>query len=386
MIVEKANISFKPGIYLHIPFCEHKCGYCDFYSITNRQQQPQFVQALLIEMEKTLQAFSINQTFDTIYFGGGTPSLLEIEQLETILEFLRQHFNLAQDCEITLEMNPGATEREKLPLFKELGINRLSIGVQSFDDQELRFLERIHSARQAIEAFEAARKAGFNNIGLDLIYALPGQTLASWEHSLQQAVDLNPEHISAYNLSYEPNTPFFKRLQKGQITPAAEDNELEFFNFTHQFLTDKGYLHYEVSNFARDEALVSRHNYKYWLHVPYLGFGPSAHSYWTGQRWGNKPSLNHYLQQLNNGQFPQDFHETLNEQTEEFEHIFLRLRTYDGLDFAAFANTFGRSFLKSYRKIVDELMSSELAEIKNNRFCLTQKGMALCDEILQRFV
>jgi len=386
MNAEKANISFKPGIYLHIPFCEHKCGYCDFYSITNRQQQPEFVRALLIETEKTLQVFSIDQTFDTIYFGGGTPSLLEIEQLETILEFLRQHFNLAQDCEITLEMNPGTTEREKLPLFKELGINRLSIGIQSFNDQELRFLERIHSTRQAIEAFEAARKAGFDNIGLDLIYALPNQTLTTWKHSLQKAVALNPEHISAYNLSYEPNTPFFRRLQKRQIMPAAEENELEFFNFTHQFLTENGYLHYEVSNFTRDEAFVSRHNYKYWLHVPYLGFGPSAHSYWNGQRWGNKPSLSHYLQQLNNGQLPQDFSETLDKQTKEFEHIFLRLRTYEGLDLAAFENTFGRSFLQSYRKIVNELIDSGLAQLTGKRFCLTQQGMALCDEILQRFV
>lgn len=383
---EKANISFKPGIYLHIPFCEHKCGYCDFYSITNRQQQAEFVKALLIEMELTVQKFSIEQTFDTVYFGGGTPSLLEADQLKTILDFLTQNFNLAPNCEITLEMNPGATEREKLPIFKSLGINRLSIGIQSFNDQELRFLERIHSARQAIEAFEAARQAGFNNIGLDLIFALPNQTLESWQSSLQQAVDLNPEHISAYNLSYEPNTPFYKRVQKKQITPAAEEHELDFFNFTHQFLTEHGYHHYEVSNFARSRRFISRHNYKYWLHVPYLGFGPSAHSYWNGLRWGNKSSLNNYLQQLNQGALPQDFCEALDEQTKEFEHIFLRLRTYDGLDLNDFEMIFERSFLDSYRKIVNNLIDSGLAELTDTRFCLTQQGMALCDEILQRFV
>jgi len=379
------NISFKPGLYLHIPFCEHKCAYCDFYSVTNRAQQAQFVDALCNEIELTARQLAPQSSFDTIYFGGGTPSLLKTDQLRQILKALRSHFPISDNCEITLEMNPGATEQKKLPAFKDLGINRLSMGLQSFDDRQLKFLERIHTAGQAVQAFEAARRAGFDNIGLDLIFALPGQSLPSWQKSLQQAVRLNPEHISAYNLIFEPNTPFYRLLQQGKIRQQPEEEELRFFNLTHRILQENGYLHYEVSNFARQPALFSRHNYKYWLHVPYLGFGPSAHSFWKGQRWGNVRSLTAYLKKLNKNEPPFAFKEKLSVQTLEFEHIFLRLRTYQGIDLAYFEKTFARSFLDSYRKTIDDLIESGFARLTQNRFCLTQKGMALADEILQRF-
>ncbi|WP_456442845.1 radical SAM family heme chaperone HemW [Caldithrix abyssi] len=382
---EKANVSFNPGIYLHIPFCEHKCGYCDFYSITNRSQQALFVEALCQEMEQAAEQIRPAETFDTIYFGGGTPSLLQPDQLQRILSVIHRVFAISSDCEITLEMNPGATEKEKLPVFKQLGVNRLSIGVQSFDDRELKLLERIHSARQAVETFEAARKAGFTNLGIDLIYALPGQSLNSWRATLQQAVHLAPEHISAYNLIFEPGTPFDELREKGQLNPQEEEEELRFFNFTHQFLSERGFLHYEVSNFARAASLYSRHNYKYWLHAAYLGFGPSAHSFWNDRRWGNVRSLNAYLQQLKQQRLPRAFEEQLSAQTKEFEHIFLRLRTYEGINLAYFEKTFHRSFLETYRKTINTLIDRDFAVIDAQVFRLTQKGMAVCDEILQYF-
>ncbi len=381
----KANISLKPGIYLHIPFCERKCAYCDFYSVTNLTEQTAFVQALCQEIEHTAQQLQPQEVFDTIYFGGGTPSLLSVKHIEQILNTLHRNFQLEEDCEITLEMNPGATEQSKLPLFRELGINRLSIGVQSFNDTELNTLGRIHNALLAKQAIDAARKAGFSNISLDLIYALPNQSLKTWEHTLTQAVQFEPQHLSTYNLIFEPGTPFYEKREKGQLAALSSTQELRFFNFTHQFLEAEGYQHYEVSNFARSAQHYSRHNFKYWLHVPYLGFGPSAHSYWNGKRWANLRSLSAYLKQLAQNKTVRAFEEVISPKTEEFEHIFLRLRTYRGLELNYFEKRFQRSFYDSYRSIIEKLIEQQFAVLQNGTFRLTQQGMAVCDEIVQYF-
>lgn len=385
MSKQKLNITSRLGLYVHIPFCEHKCGYCDFYSITDRAEQQTFVEALNREIELKSESVSQNEIVDTIYFGGGTPSLLTVDQLNQILLKIKNTFTLADDCEITLEMNPGATEQEKIPLFKQLGINRLSIGIQSFNDSELKFLERIHNANQAMAAFDAARRAGFENINIDLIYALPNQSLQQWKNTLEKVVQLKPEHISAYNLIYEAHTPFYQKLKKGQINKQSDEQELAFFNFTHRFLTTNKYWHYEVSNFSRGGKFVSRHNYKYWLHVPYLGFGPSAHSFYQGKRSANVRSLNTYLKKLSQGHLPISFQESLDLQTQEFEYILLRLRTYAGIDLHDFEQKFGRSFLKMYRTTVNNLIEQKMAVLDDNTFALTQKGMAVCDELLSYF-
>ncbi len=385
MTQQKDNRSQKPGIYLHIPFCEHKCGYCDFYSITSLENSRQFVQALTEEIKRTAEALKPAQEFDTIYFGGGTPSLLAVEELANILETLNRFFKISANCEITLEMNPGATELVKLPEFYALGINRLSIGIQSFDDEELRFLERIHTARQAEVAFEQARKAGFKNISIDLIYALPGQTLKKWERHLNRAVKLGPEHISAYNLIFEPGTPFYAQLKRGTLSAQSEENELAFFHFTQNFLRDHGFPAYEVSNYARSPQFFSRHNYKYWTHAPYLGFGPSAHSFWSDRRWANVRSLSRYLELISGQKWPRVSEEKLDASTKEFEHIFLRLRTIEGLNLPYFEAIFKRSFQKTYRKTIELLIANRYAMFDGSYFKLTQRGLAVCDEILQQF-
>ncbi|MCB0284171.1 MAG: radical SAM family heme chaperone HemW [Calditrichaeota bacterium] len=379
------NISENPGLYLHIPFCDTKCGYCDFYSITNHSSRPQFVEILKREIKQYTKAPFINQPFDTIYFGGGTPSLLEPHELESILSALYASYKITDDCEITIEANPGTLTEEKLRFYKTVRINRLSIGIQSFIDEELKLLGRIHDSRQAIKTFELARMAGFNNIGVDLIFATPRQTLESWLFSLNKAIEIQPDHISAYNLIFEPGTPFYKMLMKGQMQQKSENEELAFFTETIEKLQNAGYLHYEVSNYARGGENYSRHNYKYWTHTNYLSFGPSAHSYWNKKRWSNVRALSRYLKNIEQGQTAVDFDESLSRETMIFERIMLGLRTKEGIDLKAFETNFEESFIYKYPGLNKELIENKFAVIENDRFRLTAKGLMICDEILPRF-
>jgi oxygen-independent coproporphyrinogen-3 oxidase len=379
------NISPKPGIYLHIPFCQSKCGYCDFYSIVDDSLINPFLNGLLEEIDRTSSSLGTRKTFDTIYFGGGTPSLLSIKAVSKILNALSTCFHLDENCEITLEANPGTIYLSKLKELSAIGINRLSIGVQSFIDEELRSLQRIHSAKQAVDAIETTRNAGINNINVDLIFTIPNQSLKKWYYSLNQALIFHPEHISVYNLTYEPETIFYKKFKNGQINPANQDEEIEYFNTTHMHLKKSGYLHYEVSNYAKSESFVSRHNYKYWDHTPYLGFGPSAHSFWENKRWANVRSLTEYMVCLRNHNLPQVDEELLDVDQLIFENIFLALRTYRGLRLAEFETRFGFNFINHYLSPIQKLIDKKLAIIQNDHFKLTEKGMLICDEILPQF-
>jgi oxygen-independent coproporphyrinogen-3 oxidase len=379
------NISPKPGIYLHIPFCQSKCGYCDFYSIVDDSLINPFLNGLLEEIDRTSSRLGTRKTFDTIYFGGGTPSLLSIKAVSKILNALSTCFHLDENCEITLEANPGTIYLSKLKELSAIGINRLSIGVQSFIDEELRSLQRIHSAKQAVDAIETTRNAGINNINVDLIFTIPNQSLKKWYYSLNQALIFHPEHISVYNLTYEPETIFYKKFKNGQINPANQDEEIEYFNTTHMHLKKSGYLHYEVSNYAKSESFVSRHNYKYWDHTPYLGFGPSAHSFWENKRWANVRSLTEYMVCLRNHNLPQVDEELLDVDQLIFENIFLALRTYRGLRLAEFETRFGFNFINHYLSPIQKLIDKKLAIIQNDHFKLTEKGMLICDEILPQF-
>ncbi len=380
-----ANHSTRAGIYLHIPFCERKCAYCDFYSLTDLHLRSRFVDALCREIELRGRQTPADEVYDTIYFGGGTPSLLSARQIDQILETLHTVFTIADRTEITLEANPGTMEQQMFADFFAAGVNRLSLGVQSFNDHELRFLGRIHTAAQATSALHRARQAGFDNLSLDLIYALPGQTMESWQRTLLQAFDFGPEHISAYNLIFEPGTPFYSRLQKGLIQAQPEAREIDFWNHTLDAMQANGYEAYEVSNFARSAAFYSRHNVKYWRHVPYLGFGPSAHSFGETRRWSNVRSLSTYLTEVERGKLPVDFEETLDASTLEFEHILLRLRMYAGLHLTEFKRKFGSDFLEKYKAETGGFLERKLAETENGYFKLTRKGMLICDEILQDF-
>ncbi len=379
------NISPKPGLYVHIPFCQSKCGYCDFYSIVDDSIINPFLNGLLEEIKLTSSRLGTSEKFDTIYFGGGTPSLLSIKAVNNILNALSTCFHLDNNCEITFEANPDTINLSKLKELSGIGINRLSLGVQSFLDDELRSLQRIHSAKQAVDAIETTRNAGINNINIDLIFAIPNQSSKKWHYSLNQALAFNPEHISVYNLTYDPGTIFYKKLKNGQIIPVNEQKEIEYFNTTHTHLKQSGYLHYEVSNYAISESFVSRHNYKYWDHTPYLGFGPSAYSFWENRRWSNVRSMTEYIAYLSKQDLPRFGEELLNVNQLIFENIFLALRTYQGLRLADFESSFGFNFINHYLSPIQKLIDNKLAIIQNDYFRLTEKGMLICDEILPQF-
>ncbi|MBW2617138.1 MAG: radical SAM family heme chaperone HemW, partial [Deltaproteobacteria bacterium] len=300
-----------PGLYIHVPFCLSKCPYCDFYSITSISLIPSWLEGVLKELQMYKDRFS---TFDTLYMGGGTPSLLNPNQLSTLMDFLVRNFEFSPETEITIEANPDDITREKLECYRDIGINRISLGAQSFDDRVLQYLKRRHTARKTEKALEWIRAAGFNNIGIDLMYGFEGQTEAAWVGTMKHALDFRPEHLSCYQMTYSEGTPFGNKLAQGRITQMGEEEERAFFLLTSRFLEQEGYLHYEISNFARDKKHVSRHNLKYWRHVPYLGIGPGAHSFLEGRRWWNIRSVFDYCRMLTNGCPPVEETETLSEE------------------------------------------------------------------------
>jgi len=379
------NISANPGLYVHIPFCDTKCGYCDFYSITNNSLRPVFLPTLLKEIEYYKKKPFLSEPFDTIYLGGGTPSLLTPDELAQIFKGLFDSYTITENCEITVETNPGTINEEKLAFYKSIGVNRLSIGIQSFNNDELKLLGRIHDKDQAIKTFKRARKAGIENISIDLIYALPNQSLETWQSSLDLGLSLDPDHVSAYNLTFEEGTPFYKQLMHGQLKKQPEDSEVRFYSETMDTFDKSGFTHYEISSYAKSDAYFSRHNYKYWNHTNYLSFGPSAHSYWNKKRWSNVRSISKYIQGLNNGMDIIDLSETIDIEIMIFEKIMLGLRTSEGINLKSFNKNFKQSFLDKHNSINTNLVENGFAEINDGFFKLTRKGMMICDEILPRF-
>jgi oxygen-independent coproporphyrinogen-3 oxidase len=375
-------VSKIPGLYIHIPFCLSKCPYCDFYSSTSLSAIPDFLNALFKEMEMYRSRFN---PFDSVYIGGGTPSLLSPEQLESILVRVRRNFNLISNPEITpeitIETNPADLDRSFLESMREIGINRINIGVQSFDEKVLDFLGRRHSAKEGISAIEASRKAGFCNIGLDLIYGVPAQGIESWLDTLKQAVVLSPEHVSCYQLTLEAKTPLGIRCRTGEFTLPGEELQLEFFMKTSELLEDAGYIHYEVSNFARGTELASRHNQKYWDHSPYLGLGPAAHSFQDNRRWWNRRSIDQYITAINAGNLPVEEAETLAIEQLRLEALYLGLRTRKGLYLEEFKNQYHCDLLTEKKKMLDKLQEEGLISIQNGYLYPTQTGLAVADSL-----
>ena len=365
------------SLYLHIPFCEKKCLYCDFYSIENRSMTGRFLDALVLEIARAGEGHR-GREVDTVFFGGGTPSLLKPAELERLLEAARASFRLSAGAEITVETNPGTVTSDTLRAYRACGVNRLSIGIQSFDAAELRFLDRIHDAPQGTACVRAAREAGFDNISVDLIFALPGQLLSTWEGTLRSAVALAPEHISAYNLIVEPNTPLFRLVEEGTVTPAGRDEEAGLYERTMELLGAAGYEQYEVSNFARP-GFRCRHNANYWSHGGYLGFGPSAHSFLPieggreGRRWWNVSNLVNYLERIEGGLSPAAGEETLSGRQLRNERVFLGLRG-SGLEVGELMEGDGEAVLR-------DLTAHGLAIVEGGMVRLTPRGYLLCDEI-----
>jgi oxygen-independent coproporphyrinogen III oxidase len=371
------------GIYLHIPFCEKKCIYCDFYSEVNYKDKDIFGQLLVREI-KMYERYFDAEKIETIYFGGGTPSLLEPIQVDSILSFIFKNFKMGKRPEITFEVNPGTVDSEKLSNYKKIGINRLSIGVQSFNDDDLKFLSRIHTVADALDCYESAMISGFENISIDLIFGLPTQTIGSWVKNLERAIDLKPQHISAYNLNVEENTPLFKMVETNQVVKLSEDTEIRMFEETMSKLTSSGFQQYEVSNYAVPD-FESRHNTNYWNYSNYYGFGPSAHSFLNNKRWWNVRSIFSYYSRIDNNILPVEGGETLEKSQQISEIIMLGLRS-KGVDMLKLKAELGFDFLLNFNKTVTAMVENHLGSLSDRYFSLTRKGILVSDEISRKLL
>jgi oxygen-independent coproporphyrinogen III oxidase len=373
------------GLYIHIPFCVRKCAYCDFHSISDLSLIPGFLEALHAEITA---AEAGPLAFDTIYFGGGTPSVLDPAEVGGILDRLASRFRFAGPVEVTIEANPGTVDFEKLRGFRAAGVNRLNLGVQSFQEENLRVLGRIHSAGQAHATLAAARRAGFENIGLDLMYGLPGQSRESWSADLESALAHGPEHIAAYMLSVEAGTPLAEDQRLGRFRPAPEEDVADLFVATSETLSERGFLHYEVSNFARCaeggacHARISRHNAKYWTYAPYLGFGPAAHSFLPPRRFWNHRDLPRYAADAAAGRRAPAGEETLTVDQQKLEVIMLGLRTSAGVDLEGFRERFGTDFRRLYGPAAQALADRGLLTFGDGRCAPTRKGMLYLNTVI----
>lgn len=370
------------GIYLHIPFCKRKCAYCDFFSVANTQQKNEFVQAICKEIELQKNYLG-NEKIQTIYFGGGTPSMLDVSQLEKILNVIYKYFHIEKNNEITLEANPDDLNLVYLKDIKKVSINRLSIGIQSFDDTDLLKMKRKHTTDQAINSVKSAQDQGFGNISIDLIYGLPDLTIKKWERNIQQALNLNIQHISAYHLSIEPNTLFYNYHKKQKLNLPSEEESLNQFKLLKEKSVEKGFLHYEISNFAKD-GFISLHNTNYWLGVKYLGLGPSAHSFNLTSRQWNISNLYGYLEEILKGKIP--FESEILTQNEKYnDFILTSLRTMWGLNTEILNIEFGEKYQYYFLSKTKKYLSNNLLKKSGNNFILTEKGMFISDNIMQDF-
>ncbi len=372
-----------PTAYLHIPFCESRCVYCDFYSVTDTQLRGRFVDALLREIDLRVPVPPL-QEFTSVYFGGGTPSLLMPAEVDRILCHLRSRITLTPDAEISMESNPGTIDDTTLAGYHAAGVTRLSIGVQSFDDADLRFLSRIHDSRGARGAVQAALRTGFASVGIDLMSALPGQTIDAWRRNLHTAIDLGVPHISCYALTLEEATPL---ARMAHIDPTLlPDRELDaaLVETTMETLGAAGFRQYEVSNHARP-GHECRHNLSTWALDDYLGFGPSAHGTWASRRTWNVPDLGRWMRMVEDGVPPSIDGETITPGMRQREHLFLSLRS-GGLSLTRHRDEFGCDLMRERHAVITALCNAGLAVVEDETLRLTRAGFLLCDEICERLM
>ncbi|QPJ62640.1 MAG: radical SAM family heme chaperone HemW [Candidatus Nitronauta litoralis] len=374
------------GLYLHIPFCIHKCGYCDFNSHPLEGQDPQaYVNAIAREIETRAESLESSTTISSIFFGGGTPTTLEADQLLFLLETCKQHYQLSSDCEITLEANPGTIKPDFLPHVKNSGFNRISIGAQSFNPDELKLLERIHSGDEIDTTVHAAREAGFGNLSLDLMFALPDQSLETWQQNLNRALDLQPDHISCYNLMIEPNTSFKNLYDSGNLVMPEETHQLELFQYTIATLKDRGFNQYEISNFAH-HGYECRHNRLYWLNGEHLGLGAGASSYINGVRSRNIKSPAKYTQSIITRNSATDFKEELSPQESMGESLMLGLRLKEGVNINSFEQRYATGLTSVFGDTLTKLLEKKLITLDNGHLALTEQGLYLADSVILEFI
>ncbi len=369
-----------PGLYIHIPFCVTKCRYCSFYSTINPFLVTGFLAALVREMEIYKHRVEFGEPFDSLYIGGGTPSVLSPRQIEGIIASVINSFSIAEDSEITIEVNPGDMIGKMPYALKRAGANRISIGVQSFSRDMLSLLGRRHDGKQAADAIKGARKAGFDNISIDLIYAIPGQSVKAWVETLREAMRFKPSHLSCYELTVEKGTPLQRDISHGKIRFPDEGMQADFFFTTSEFLQTEGYRHYEVSNFAV-AGMESRHNQKYWNHTPYLGLGPSAHSFTGHSRSWNYPDTAAYIRELETGRLPVEATELLDVEKLRMEALFLGLRTSRGISTEEYRNLYQVDLLKEKHDEIERLATAGFLTLDGGFLRPTRRGMAIADSL-----
>lgn len=374
------------GVYVHIPFCQKKCKYCDFVSFDKcgEAAQARYVQAIAKEIENCKIVKKVN----TIYIGGGTPSILPAEYIEQILEKINQKFEVAQDAEITIEVNPGTVDFAKLEMYKKIGINRLSIGLQSAQNRLLELIGRIHKYEEFVKVYEMARSLGFSNINVDLMLGLPTQTLEELQESLQNVINLGPEHISLYSLILEEGTELEKLVSEKKLEMAPEELERKMYWETKKILEKSGYEHYEISNFAKT-GFKSQHNLACWNQDEYVGFGLTAHSYVGKRRFSNTDNLDEYLENIENGDFEKNVIVQENEQTFEEqakEYMMLNLRKLEGVSISKFEQKFRIHPLFYFRFEISKLEEEGLLEVDLDEVRLTKKGLDFANLVFEEFV
>ena len=371
------------GLYIHIPFCKQRCSYCAFYSTTLYNIRERYVDALCKELIAR-KNYTGNTSIETIYFGGGTPSTLSIEQLQKICDTIHSAYNVAPSAEKTIECNPDDLTADFLTQLRKLPFNRISMGVQSFNDTQLQRLGRRHNAEKARQAVANARKAGYDNISIDLIFALPGSTLADWEHDLESAIALRPNHLSAYNLTYEEGTPMHRALERGDFAELSEEENIEQFQMLIAKLKGAGYRHYEISNFALP-GCESRHNSSYWNDTPYIGCGAAAHSYNGTSRQWNIADIQKYINGIESNS-PEFEIEHLSEEERYNDTILTRLRTADGVPLAWIKEKFNDKLNNHLKRAAEKEIALGNLKEEDGQLSLTEKGIFISDAVIREFI
>ncbi|MCX4302746.1 MAG: radical SAM family heme chaperone HemW [Clostridia bacterium] len=375
------------GIYVHIPFCKKKCDYCDFVSFeAENNVQEKYVDALCMDIKNSaikFQEYEIN----TMYFGGGTPSYISENLIVKILKEIQKNYKIANNAEITIEVNPGTVNKEKLEIYRKSGFNRISIGLQSTHDRLLKLIGRIHTYNEFLETYKSAREVGFENINVDLMLALPTQTMEELVDSVNKIINLKPEHISIYSLILEENTPLYNKVFSGKLEILDEELEREMYWKTKKIFEKNKYNHYEISNFSK-KGFESKHNMNCWLQEEYLGFGISAHSYFNNKRFARTSNLNEYIKniEMNNSEKNIEINEVQNRESKAKEYMLLGLRKIDGVSISAFERKFEINPLFYFRFEISKLEEEGLLEVDLDNIKLTDKGLDLANQVFEEFV
>lgn len=378
-----------PGLYIHVPFCTHICPYCDFSVLTgDRAWQSRYLQSLLLEIDHLTDAGwpelalrPPQQAFDTIYFGGGTPSMMEAAHLETLLQAIRAKLPVREDAWLFLEANPEDVTPDSAATWRQMGFRTISLGIQSFSSQSLSFLGRQHTARIARQSLDHALAAGFDTVAMDLIYGIPDQTPSDWRADLDAALGAGPHHLSCYQLTIHPRTSFGFRRERGELVEMRNEEQADLLLLTHRHLEASGMPAYEVSNFAASPEHASVHNQKYWNHTPYVGLGPSAHSFAGRQRWWNSRKIKPWMAALEEGRSPIEGAETLDRETLILERLMLGLRTPAGVDFDDLPDGMGPSLWEDNRSIIESFFERGLVTMHESRLSPTLEGLAIADSL-----